>query len=98
MAYIVLNMTAGGISEAEVCSGCAHRFEDGEHMNAVASENGEPLGWYCDSCVQQWWMKDAQHYDQAGQLSQNSNHYQGYECCYSKSYPVGSLLKHFPQS
>ena len=66
MAYIVLNMTAGGVSEAEVCSGCAHRFEYGEQMNAVASENGDPLGWYCNSCVQQWWMKDAQHYDLPG--------------------------------
>lgn len=59
MAHIVLTMTAIGIAE-EVCTDCECPFVRGERMNAVKSESGEPLGWYCDDCIAAWRATGAQ--------------------------------------
>ena len=53
MASIVLQMQSVGI-EAESCVGCNKVIPRGDMMNAVKADNGDPLGWWCDSCIQEW--------------------------------------------
>ena len=66
MAHIVLQMSASGIYEAEVCAGCDRRFERGELMSAIEAEDEEPLGWYCSSCIQEWAIRDGRYYEVQG--------------------------------
>ena len=56
MARIEAKMQATGLFEQ--CSGCGVSFCRGETMNAVVSDNGEPLGWHCDKCIEKWKRKD----------------------------------------
>ncbi len=53
MAHLECQLNSLGI-EGEQCSGCERGFKRGERMNAVASEEGFPLGWYCDGCIEDW--------------------------------------------
>ena len=55
MAKVEVIMQAIGVEQS---SCCGKIFERGEQMNAVVSDNGEPLGWYCDQCIQEWKQKD----------------------------------------
>ena len=55
MASIETKMQAIGV---EVSSCCGKTFERGEQMNAVVSNSGEPLGWYCDECIEEWKKKN----------------------------------------
>lgn len=51
MAKIEIRMQAIGV---EFSGCCGKQFERGETMSAIVSNNGEPLGWYCDSCIKKW--------------------------------------------
>ena len=53
MAHIALTMTAIGVA-GEICTDCERPFARGERMNAVETESGDPLGWYCDACIAAW--------------------------------------------
>lgn len=54
MAKIEIQMLSLGVEEATCCG---KTFERGERMNAVVADNGEPLGWHCDECVEKWKRK-----------------------------------------
>jgi len=61
MARIEVCMNATGLDFApEICSGCDRNFERGERMSAVVSDDGSPLGWYCDECIDDWKTKGKQ--------------------------------------
>lgn len=53
MATIASKMSALG-NEPDGCTGCKVKFERGETMSAVEYENGDPAGWFCDSCIDKW--------------------------------------------
>ena len=63
MAKIEAKMLALGMEEA---SCCGRIFDRGETMNAVVSDNGEPLGWYCDQCIDKWKCKEKKKARTAG--------------------------------
>ena len=55
MASVKLTMQATGIATAkESCTGCDRSFRRGETMSAVEYDNGDPAGWFCKSCIQNW--------------------------------------------
>jgi len=54
VAKIEAKMQSLGVEEA---SCCGKTFDRGEEMSAVVSDNGEPLGWYCDQCIENWKRK-----------------------------------------
>ena len=55
MAEIVLQMTAlANFVSPEECSGCDKIFARGEQMSAVESDDGEPMGWFCPECIDDW--------------------------------------------
>ena len=51
MAKIEIQMQSLGVEEA---SCCGKTFERGERMSAIVSNDGTPLGWYCDKCIDNW--------------------------------------------
>ena len=36
------------------CAGCDAVFRKGHVMTAVEATDGEPLGWFCEACIQTW--------------------------------------------
>ena len=52
-ARIALRMSALGQPE-ETCATCDRRFRRGEEMTAVETDTGEPLGWHCRTCIDEW--------------------------------------------
>lgn len=59
MARIEAKMQALGMFEK--CTGCDKDFNRGDTMNAVVSDNGKPLGWHCDECVESWRENSDKH-------------------------------------
>ena len=53
MASIKAKMQSLG-RPAEKCAGCNRSFCRGEQMNGVEDSDGNPLGWFCDPCVDKW--------------------------------------------
>lgn len=53
-ARIALKMMAAGLGfGGEVCIRCEQPFKRGEMMTALEDDDtGEPLGWWCASCVE----------------------------------------------
>ena len=52
MAHRTATMQALG-SEPP-CDGCGQPHQRGSQMSAVASDEGEPLGWFCETCLAKW--------------------------------------------
>lgn len=36
------------------CNGCEKKFVRGETMNSVEYKDGQPAGWFCDTCINDW--------------------------------------------
>ena len=53
MAHIKTTMLAT-ITADERCAGCKRLFEHGEVMSAVEFDDGDPAGWFCSSCIENW--------------------------------------------
>jgi len=53
MARIEVKMSYWG-NENYYCTGCDKQFGCGEQMNAVVWDNGDPAGWFCDCCINNW--------------------------------------------
>ena len=53
MATIVTTMQALGVTSEE-CNACGRSFRRAETMHAVVSKSGQPLGWYCGLCIDDW--------------------------------------------
>ena len=53
MAHIVTSMQALGFPN-EVCPYCEKQFVRGQTMFALEEEDGNPLGWFCQVCIDEW--------------------------------------------
>lgn len=51
---VILMASAGDMIAENACEGCSRPFQKGEPMTAVEANDGEPLGWYCESCLAVW--------------------------------------------
>ena len=53
MAQIKCRMTSVGVV-GEFCKGCQRAFNRGETMTAVEYDDGDPAGWFCQKCIDNW--------------------------------------------
>ena len=53
MATIACIMSSLG-SARDLCTGCKEPIPRGSPMYAIVSEEGTPLGWWCDPCKTTW--------------------------------------------
>ena len=53
MARPAAYMTSLG-TEHERCDGCGNAIPRGVQMTAIELDNGDPAGWFCPACIDEW--------------------------------------------